>query len=118
MSPNEGKGSRRQMIMNKKNKMRLQKINIILCLFISLYFLFIQKTLAEDIPSNGQEFVEQNNINESEKKLKLKITLTPSYIIGPGDQISITDRTLRDLFGQVERYDVTVSSDGYISIPL
>ena len=106
------------MIMNKKNKIYLKNISIVFCSLISFNLFFLPVVLAEDIPSNGQESVEQNNTNENENKLKLKITLTPSYIIGPGDQISITDRTLRDLFGQVERYDVTVSSDGYISIPL
>ncbi len=52
------------------------------------------------------------------KQVKMKVTLTPPYIVGPGDQLSIVDRTLRELFGQVERYDLVVSSDGYISIPL
>ncbi len=51
-------------------------------------------------------------------KVELRAVLTPPYIIGPGDQLSITDRTLKELFGQVERYDLVVSSDGYISIPL
>lgn len=50
--------------------------------------------------------------------VKLQAVLTPPYIIGPGDQLVIIDRTLRDVFGQVEQYNVTVSADGYISIPL
>lgn len=51
-------------------------------------------------------------------KVKLKAILTPPYIIGPGDQLTITDRTLKDVFGQLETYNLTVSVDGYISIPL
>ncbi len=93
------------MIKNKKNKTGLQKISIIFCMLVC--FLFYQP-----IQILAQESNEQN------KEVKLKVTLTPSYIIGPGDQLTITDRTLRELFGQVERYDVTVASDGYISVPL
>lgn len=51
-------------------------------------------------------------------KIKLQAVLTPPYVIGPGDQLTITDRTLREDFGLVEKYDVVVSADGYISIPL
>ena len=51
-------------------------------------------------------------------RVKLQAVLTPPYVIGPGDQLSITDRTLREDFGLVEKYDVVVSADGYISIPL
>ena len=55
---------------------------------------------------------------DTTNQVKLKASLTPPYILGPGDQITIIDRTLKDLFGQVERYDLVISSDGYISIPL
>ena len=51
-------------------------------------------------------------------KIKLQATVTPSYIIGPGDGLTIIDRTLREVFGLVETYNVNVSADGYISIPL
>ena len=51
-------------------------------------------------------------------KIKLQATLTPPYVLGPGDQLTIIDRTLRDVFGQVEQYSVIISGDGYISIPL
>ena len=51
-------------------------------------------------------------------KIKLRAVLTPPYVLGPGDQLTVIDRTLRELFGQVERYDLVVSGDGYISIPL
>lgn len=50
--------------------------------------------------------------------IKLRAILTPPYIIGPGDELTITDRTLKDLFGQVETYKLTVAADGFISVPL
>lgn len=56
--------------------------------------------------------------NKKTPKIKLSAVLTPSYIIGPGDELQIIDRTLKDLFGQVETYKLTVSGDGYISVPL
>ena len=90
------------MIEKEKNKKIFQKINIVLCLLVCFIF-------SQPVKVHGQENNEQ---------VKLKITLTPAYVIGPGDQLTITDRTLRELFGQVEKYDVTVSSDGYISVPL
>lgn len=51
-------------------------------------------------------------------KVKLQAVLTPPYVIGPGDQLSVTDRTLREVFGQVEQYNITVSADGYVTIPM
>lgn len=57
-------------------------------------------------------------IDKAPEQVKMKVTLTPPYVIGPGDQLSVVDRTLRELFGQVEKYDLIVSADGYISIPL
>ncbi len=86
------------MIEKRENKIRLQKISIILCLIF--WFIFYKP-----IQTYAQE-------------LKSKISLTPSYIIGPWDQLTITDKTLQELFGQSEKYDVTVASDGYISVPL
>ena len=94
------------MIKEKKNKKKLQKITLILCLFV----LFI-------VYGSIQVLAQESN-EQSKKEVELKITLTPSYILGPGDQLSITDRTLRELFGQVERFDVVIASDGYISVPL
>lgn len=52
------------------------------------------------------------------EKVVLKATLTPPYIIGPGDALAITDRTLKDIFGQVETFNLTVAADGYITVPL
>ena len=53
------------------------------------------------------------------QKIKLNAILTPPYTLGPGDQLTVTDRSLKDLQGQqVERFDVTISPDGYISLPL
>src|SRR3989338_4410397 len=60
----------------------------------------------------------QENKEVTTNKIKLQAILTPPYVIGPGDQLTIVDRTLRELFGQVEQYNVVVSGDGYISIPL
>ena len=51
-------------------------------------------------------------------KVKLRAVLTPPYVIGPGDQIVVVDRTLKDVVGVAEQYNLTVSGDGYISIPL
>ncbi len=68
--------------------------------------------------STNQFVLAEDTNKEDLGKIKLQAILTPPYTIGPGDQLSITDRTLRELFGQVERYDVVVSGDGYISIPL
>ena len=95
------------MVEKRKNKTGLQKMRIVLCVLVLFHLLFIPKGLAEDL--NSQEPV---------SKVKLNISLTPTYIIGPGDQLTITDRTLRELFGLVEKYDLVVSSDGYISVPL
>ena len=94
----------------KKNKMKLQKISIILSMLICFIFCPLIQVSAEE--------TNEQNRAEQDKEVKLKITLTSPYILGPGDQLSITDRTLRDLFGLVERYDVVIASDGYISVPL
>ena len=89
------------MKQNTKNS-TLNKATILLLIIILLVF--------------NNQFAFAQNLNN--KKIKLQATLTPPYVIGPGDQVTIVDRTLRDLFGQVETYNLTVSSDGYISIPL
>ncbi len=90
-------------------KTRLKKIIIITNVLILLCSFFAFSVMAGE--TNLDEY-------RTPDKVKLKVTLTPPYIIGPGDQITVTDRTLRDLFGQVEQYNLVVSADGYISIPL
>ena len=102
--------SSQQHRKDTENKVIQRRIKIILCLLVCFVF-------CQIIQAYAQENNEQNKI-EQDKEVKLKITLTSPYILGPGDQLSITDRTLRDLFGLVERYDVTVASDGHISVPL
>lgn len=92
---------------NKKNKSS-NLINIFIILLI-LNFLLNQAVFAQE-----QETTQVPVPN----KIKLHAVLTPPYVIGPGDKLAITDRTLREVFGQVEQYQVTVSADGYISIPL
>lgn len=87
----------------KSNNSKSLNIFIVIALLCS-QVLFVPVSKAED--------------NEESRQLKLRAVLTPAYAIGPGDQLSITDRTLKELFGQVEKYDIVVSSDGYISIPL
>ena len=95
--------------MRKENKTGLQKISIILGLLILFNLLFIPGILAQDVNPGSPESI---------AKVKLNVSLTPTYVIGPGDQLTITDRTLRDIAGGVEKYDSVVSSDGYISVPL
>ena len=68
--------------------------------------------------SVAHALVPDQEIKEDAAKVKLHAVLTPPYIIGPGDQLIIIDRTLKDVFGQVEQYNVIVSADGFISIPL
>ncbi len=77
--------------------------------------LFLSFTLLSNLLNCLNVFAEEDLQNN---KIKLQATLTPPYVIGPGDVLSITDRTLRELFGQVETYNLTVSADGFISIPL
>lgn len=91
---------------NKKRSITNNKPQL-LALFIIFNFLFNQLAFA-------QEATRDTKID----KIKLQAVLTPPYVIGPGDQLTIIDRTLREVFGQVEQYNVVVSADGYISIPL
>lgn len=88
-----------------------QYIHSALSLLIVISFSFHQTAIAEEINTGKTEDLTQ-------EQLILKATLTPPYIIGPGDELTIVDRTLREVFGQNEIYNVIVSSDGYISIPL
>lgn len=74
--------------------------------FVLMFTLMLNQSAIADVPETIPS------------KVKLQAVLTPPYIIGPGDQLVIIDRTLRDVFGLVEQYNVTVSADGYISIPL
>ncbi len=85
----------------KQTIKRLILITLVICMIAP------QAVLADD-----------NIDREISSKIKLQAVLTPPYAIGPGDVLSVTDRTLRELFGQVETYNLTVSGDGYISIPL
>ncbi len=89
---------------NKNSKLN-HKIRAVFVLFI-LIFNLISYSYAE----------EENKLGIA--RVKLQAVLTPPYVIGPGDQLLIIDRTLREVFGQVEQYGVTVAADGYISIPL
>lgn len=85
--------------------LQCKSINV-LCLTIILIFSFINCSYAEEENKNDLG------------RVKLQAVLTPPYIIGPGDQLLVVDRTLRDVIGQIEQYNITVSADGYISIPL
>lgn len=87
-------------------KKREQRLKILLIAFI----LSTSQIVFAQEPEAANKFLPN--------KVKLQATLTPPYVIGPGDQLTITDRTLREAFGQVEQYNVTVAADGYISIPL
>src|SRR3989338_321149 len=78
------------------------------CVFIMFLVLFILNPFVLAETSQDKDI----------GKIKLRAVLTPPYVLGPGDQLTVIDRTLRELFGQVERYDLVVSGDGYISIPL
>ena len=91
--------------MTKKIKNKHSFLNFILVLIL----LFNQIAFAQEEAST-----KIGDLN----KVKLQAVLTPPYVIGPGDQLTIIDRTLREVFGQVEQYNITVSADGYISIPL
>ncbi|MBI2995136.1 MAG: SLBB domain-containing protein [Candidatus Melainabacteria bacterium] len=84
-----------------KNK---SKLKIFLMLILIIVLLLNQIVFAEE--------------NKDINKVKLEAVLTPMYVIGPGDELTIIDRTLREVFGQVEQYTLKVSTDGYISIPL
>lgn len=94
--------------MLKKTQQNKRKESLVYALILC-FLLSIQIAYSEDTVEEQKE-----DIN----KIKLQATLTPPYVVGPGDQLTITDRTLRELFGLVEKYDVVVSGDGYISIPL
>ena len=85
-----------------KIKIKIISILVLACLISG------QLTFAQEGSGNA----------DSIARVKLQAVLTPPYVIGPGDQLTITDRTLREDFGLVEKYDVVVSGDGYISIPL
>ncbi|MBI1858983.1 MAG: polysaccharide biosynthesis/export family protein [Candidatus Melainabacteria bacterium] len=65
----------------------------------------------------GQITFAQDNVDDI-TKIHLQAVLTPPYVIGPGDGLTIVDRTLKDIFNREELYTVTVSPDGYISVPL
>ncbi|GEM_PF-3518892 len=94
----------------KTGNTKIKNITLkVLCFLIALYMLTNQLAFCEDTIEEKNGYI---------SKIKLQATLTPPYVIGPGDQLTITDRTLRELFGQVEKFDVVVSGDGYISIPL
>ena len=96
-------------MINKSNKQQIRLSKQFSRLALSL--LIVLNLACKDLTVFAEDITENS-------KIKLQAILTPPYIIGPGDQITVTDRTLRDLFGQVEKYDLVVSSDGYISIPL
>ena len=92
-------------------KIRDNKLSYKICaifILFTLIFNLVSYSYAE----------EEEESKPSIARIKLQAVLTPPYIIGPGDQLLIIDRTLREVFGQVEQYSVTVSADGYISIPL
>ena len=99
------------MKKKRRSKIKLKNIDIIVNMLIVFNLFFIPLALAEDTDKNADNL-------EPPTSVQLKVTLTPPYIIGPGDQVTITDRTLKELFGQVEKYDLIVSADGSISIPL
>jgi polysaccharide export outer membrane protein len=92
---------------DKDKKIEQKEISFILSLFFICFFVCL--------PSFSQE--ELNPTPGDLAKVKLQAILTPPYVIGPGDQLSIIDRTLREIFGQIEQFNVTVSADGYISVP-
>lgn len=85
-----------------------QALLVLLCISI----LFNQITYAQESTIVTQE--KSSDI----KKVELQAVLTPPYVLGPGDGLTITDRTLKDIFGQVETFQVIVSADGYITVPL
>lgn len=91
-----------------RHKTKSLNYHLVILMLISS-FLVNQVSLAQEV---------QTSKSEDPGKVKLKAILTPPYIIGPGDQLTIIDRTLKDVLGQLETYNVTVSVDGYISIPL
>lgn len=87
----------------------LNKTKKTLCL-ITLLSIFLNQ-LASAQPTSI-------HAGQDEDKIKLRVVLTPPYIIGPGDKVQIVDRTLREEFGQVETFELIVSADGYITVPL
>ena len=96
-------------------------------IILALYLVLLSAVNAQESQEvttleTPQQESEAGNTNQeptqSINKIKLQATVTPSYIIGPGDGLTIIDRTLREVFGLVETYNVNVSADGYISIPL
>lgn len=86
----------------------------IMLIFLLLTNSFIQAIGAKDLG----EFSNLKSDLSNADKVELKAILTPPYVIGPGDELIITDRTLKDVFGQVETYNLNVAADGYITIPL
>jgi len=84
-------------------------------IFKTVKLILLSLTLILLVNQTSYAFEENENFP---RKIKLQAVLTPPYVIGPGDQLTVTDRTLKELFGQVEKYDLVVSADGYISIPL
>ena len=90
----------------KKNRNRKLTLRLLNLLFI-FSLIFNQIVFAQDIES-------VKNLS----KVKLQAVLTPPYVLGPGDGLIISDRTLKDAFGTTETYNVIISADGYITIPL
>ena len=86
-------------------------------LLIILSMLITIPIHAEESESTDATDKFKTDISDAEKVV-LKATLTPPYIIGPGDALTVTDRTLKDIFGQVEVFNLTVAADGYITVPL
>lgn len=53
-------------------------------------------------------------------RVKLKASLSQAYLLGPGDEIFVQDRTLNDLDAKTkeEEHDIIISGDGTIALPL
>jgi polysaccharide export outer membrane protein len=87
----------------------------------SLISLFLIVSVLINIPVQAEGSDESDKLTTDVAdagKVVLKATVTPPYVIGAGDELTITDRTLKDVFGQAETFTLTVAADGYITIPL
>lgn len=98
-------------IKQSSSKNEKYKVVLITCLCFSLLLNQIAFAQGINAPNDKQQ-------HHDIKKVELQAVLTPPYVIGPGDGLTITDRTLKDVFGQVETFTVVVSADGYITVPL
>lgn len=101
--------------LHKKSEIRKKKwyFSRLICAILVFTLMLNQLSFAQEIVDINEE------TNKADlDKVRLQAVLTPPYVIGPGDQLNIIDRTLKDVFGTIEQFNVTVSADGYITIPL